>query len=207
MLTLVAATPNTPPPFEKEITAFEKSDATNPPKPGGVLFVGSSSIKLWKSLAEDFPGVSVTNRGFGGSQIRHSTLYADRIVIPYKPKTIIFYAGDNDIAAGRSPEQVMGDYKEFVAKVHEKLPDTHILFISIKPSTKRWALVDKIREANRLVGEFSKTSDKLGFIDIFDKMLGEDGKPRAELLRKDGLHMTRKGYEIWIEAVNAKLKR
>src|SRR5687767_2688782 len=104
----VAQAPATKPaPFEKDIRAFEAADAENPPAPGGVLFVGSSSIRLWKTLAEDFPGVPVINRGFGGSRIAHSTQYADRIVIPYKPKTVVFYAGDNDIAGGLTPEQVL----------------------------------------------------------------------------------------------------
>ena len=200
------AAPAKPKPFEKEILAFETADAANPPKPGGVLFVGSSSIRMWTTLADDFPGVPVINRGFGGSRIAHSTAYADRIVIPYKPRTVVFYAGDNDIAGGLSPERVLADYKAFVDKVHAALPDTRVLFISIKPSNARWKLVDKIREANKLVKAYSESSDKLGFIDIFPQMLGEDGKPRAELLREDGLHMTRAGYEIWRDAVKPLLK-
>ena len=200
-----AQEPAKPPPFEKEILAFEAADAKSPPAPGGVLFVGSSSIRLWTTLADDFPGVPVLNRGFGGSKIAHSTRYADRIVIPYKPKTIVFYAGDNDIAGGLAPQQVLADYKAFVAKVHAALPDTRILFISIKPSVARWKLVEQMREANRLVKAFSEASDKLGFIDIFPLMLGTDGKPRPELLRKDGLHLTPAGYEIWREAVKPHL--
>ena len=198
--------PAAPAPFEKEILAFEKADAQSPPEKGGVLFVGSSSIRLWTTLAEDFPGVKTINRGFGGSQIAHSTRYADRIVIPYQPKTIVFYAGDNDIADGKSPEKVLADYKAFVEKVHGALPETRILFISIKPSIKRWTLVDKMREANRLIKDYTQNSEKLGFIDIFDAMLGADGTPRTELLREDGLHLTPAGYEVWREAVKEHLK-
>jgi lysophospholipase L1-like esterase len=190
------------PPFDAEIRAFEAADAKAPPAPGGVLFIGSSSIRLWKNVADDFPGVPVINRGFGGSQIRHSTMYADRIALPYKPKTIVFYAGDNDIAANRTPEQVLADFKAFVAKVHEPLPDTRIYFISIKPSIKRWNLIDHIREANRLVKEFADSSGgKIAYVDVFTPMLGSDGKPRAELLGPDGLHMTRKGYELWRDTI------
>lgn len=189
------------PNFEKAISAFEAADAKSPPAPGGVVFVGSSSIRMWKTLAEDFPGTNAINRGFGGSKIRHSVLHAHRIVTPYKPRAVVLYAGDNDIAGGLTPQQVLADYKEFVAKVREKLPDTPIYFISIKPSIARWKLVDKIREANRLVKEFSESEKHLGFVDIFDAMLGEDGKPRPELLLKDGLHMTPAGYEIWRDAV------
>jgi lysophospholipase L1-like esterase len=195
------------PPFDAEIRAFEAADAKSPPAPGGVLFVGSSSIRLWKTLAEDFPGVPVINRGFGGSQIPHSTRYADRIVLPYKPKTIVFYAGDNDIAAGRKPEQVLADFKAFAAKVHDSLPDTPIYFISIKPSLKRWKLVDQIREANRLVKELADSSGgKIGYVDVFTPMLGSDGKPRPELLGPDGLHMTRQGYELWRDTISPLLR-
>jgi lysophospholipase L1-like esterase len=199
-----AAKPDTPkaPPFDANIRAFEAADAKSPPAPGGVLFIGSSSIRIWKTLAKDFPGVPVINRGFGGSQIPHSTRYADRIVIPYKPRTIFFYAGDNDIAAGHTPEQVLADFKAFTAKVHASLPDTPIYFISIKPSLKRWNLVERIREANRLIKEFADASGgKVGYVDVFTPMLGSDGKPRPELLGPDGLHMTRKGYDVWRDKV------
>jgi lysophospholipase L1-like esterase len=196
-----------PPPFDAEIRAFEAADAKSTPAPGGVLFIGSSSIKGWKNTADDFPGIPVINRGFGGSQIRHSTMYADRIVLPYKPKAIVFYAGDNDIAANRTPAQVLGDFKAFAEKVHATLPDTRIHFISIKPSIKRWKLVDKMKEANRLVKEFADASGgKVGYIDIFTPMLGADGQPRPELLGPDGLHMTRKGYELWRDTVAPVLK-
>ncbi len=194
-------------PFASEILAFEAADAEKPPEPDGVLFVGSSSIRLWTTLGKDFPDLPVINRGFGGSQIADSTRYADRIVLPYKPKTIVLYAGDNDIAAGRSPEQVLADFKAFVAKVGSALPKTRVLFIAIKPSIARWKLVDKIREANRLVEEFTQGDEKLAFIDIFTPMLGEDGMPRGDLLGPDGLHLNEKGYALWREVVAAKLKQ
>jgi lysophospholipase L1-like esterase len=149
----------------------------------------------------------VINRGFGGSQISDSTRYVDRVVIPYKPKTIVFYAGDNDLAAGRTPEQVLGDFKAFAAKVHESLPDTRIYFISIKPSHKRWHLVEQMREANRLVKAFTETSPAtLGYVDVFTPMLTSDGKPRPELLGPDGLHVTRKGYELWRDVLTPVLR-
>ena len=194
------------PPFEKEIRAFEAADAKSPPAPGGVLFVGSSSIRLWATLAKDFPDLPVINRGFGGSQIADSTRYADRIVIPYKPRTIVMYAGDNDVAAGKSPERVLTDFKAFVEKVHAALPETQVLFISIKPSVARWELVGKMREANRLVREFAESDEKLGYVDVFTPMLGEDGKPRGELLGPDGLHLNEKGYAVWREVVARHVK-
>lgn len=191
--------------WEGEVAAFEASDAKAMPAPGGVLFLGSSSIRLWPALARDFAGQRVIQRGFGGTQIIDSVQYAERIVLPYKPKTIVFYAGDNDLGAGKPPEQVLADFKALVTKVHARLPRTRILFISIKPSIKRWAMVDKIRAANRLVRAYTATDKRLGFIDIFPAMLGADGLPRPELLGRDGLHMTAAGYAVWREKVAAAL--
>lgn len=193
-------------PFEAEIRTFEAADAKALPAAGGVLFVGSSSIRLWTTLAKDFPDHRVINRGFGGSQVADSTRYADRIVLPYKPKTIVLYAGDNDVAAGRSPRDVRQDFEAFVRKVRSGLPETRVLFISIKPSVARWKLVDKIREANRLVREFAEADDRLGYIDVFTPMLGDDGVPREELLVADGLHLNEKGYAVWREVVARHLK-
>ena len=133
----VRAQEQQPAPFENEIKAFEQSDKTNPPPKDAVLFVGSSSIRLWKTLEQDMPGMKVINRGFGGSQVEHSVRYADRIVLPYRPKLIVFYAGDNDIAAGKTPNRVLEDFKAFVAKVKTALPNTKILYVSIRPSVAR----------------------------------------------------------------------
>lgn len=194
-------------PFESEIRAFEAADKTDPPPPGGVVFVGSSSIRMWTTLTEDFPTLNVINRGFGGSQIADSTRYAGRIVVPYKPRTIVLYAGDNDIAAGKSPKQVSEDFAAFVAAVRKELPETLVLFIAIKPSVARWHLVEQIREANRLIAAAAAKDDSLGYIDVFTPMLGADGKPRPELLVDDGLHLSRKGYLLWTEVVGRALDR
>lgn len=209
VLGIPAALAQTPPaaPFADEIAAFEAADARAMPARHGVLFLGSSSIRLWEGLGRDFPGMKAINRGFGGSKIADSIRYAERIAIPYAPRTIVFYAGDNDIADGNTPQQVLADFRALAAKVHATLPKTRILFIAIKPSIARWNLVDTIREANRLVRDFTATDPRLGFVDIFPAMLGPDGKPRPELLREDGLHMTRAGYVIWRDAVAAALRR
>ena len=185
--------------WAKEMAAFEEQDLKNPAI-GGVVFVGSSSIRLW-DLAKHFPGVPALNRGFGGSEIADSVTHADLLVVRHKPVTVIFYAGDNDIANGRTPQQILDDYKAFVAKVHAALPATRIAFIGIKPSIQRWALVDKVRAANALVRDYAGTDERLGFIDVDGPMLGWDEKPRKELFIADGLHMTPKGYEIWTALV------
>lgn len=188
-------------PFEKEILAFEASDRTNPPPRGAVLFLGSSSIRLWKSLATDFPGHRVINRGFGGSQIVDSIRYAPRIVVPYRPRLIVFYAGGNDINAGKSAEQVFADYREFVRTVHAALPDTAIAYISVAPNPARWAQVDRVRAANSLIAAHSRTDPRLRFIDVFPRMLGADGQPRPEIFSADRLHMNPAGYALWREVV------
>lgn len=185
--------------WAKEMAAFEEQDRKDPAI-GGIVFVGSSSIRLW-DLEKSFPEMAALNRGFGGSEIPDSVNHVDLLVIRHKPRTVIFYAGDNDIANGHSPQQVFNDYKAFVTKVHAALPQTRIAFIGIKPSIQRWALVDKVRAANALVREFAATDDRLGFIDVDGPMLGWDEKPRKDLFVQDGLHMTPKGYELWTALV------
>jgi lysophospholipase L1-like esterase len=189
------------PPFEKEILAFEASDKTNPPPKDAALFIGSSSIRLWKSLAADFPKHKVINRGFGGSHISDSVNYAERIAIPYHPRLIVFYAGGNDIHGGKTPERVFADYKAFVAKIHAALPRTRIAYISIAGNPSRWAEVERVKEANRLIEAHTKTDPRLHFINVFPRMLGEDGQPRPEIFVADRLHMNERGYQLWKEIV------
>lgn len=191
------------PKWEREIRAFEASDRTNPPPKGAILFLGSSSIRLWKTLAQDFPGEQVINRGFGGSCIADSTAFAERIVFPYEPRTIVFYAGDNDLAQGRTPEQVAADYQAFVQKVRARLPGTRIAFISIKPSPLRWRLHDKIESANRQIAAMK--GDGLVFVDSYQAMLGADGQPRREMFRADRLHLNENGYALWARLLKTQL--
>lgn len=202
----LAQTPASPARWENDIKAFEAADHEAPPPKGAVLFVGSSSIRMWKELAQDFPDTKVINRGFGGSQIADSTYFADRIVIPHQPRMVVLYTGDNDLAAGKSPQQVFDDYKSFVARVRDKLPKARIAFLSIKPSLARLKLMDQIRETNRLVREFAAAGKGLDYIDVFTPMLNAEGQPRPELFLKDGLHMNREGYAIWTKAAASFLK-
>jgi lysophospholipase L1-like esterase len=191
--------------WEPAIRAFEAKDRKQAPAKGGIVFVGSSSIVLW-DLPKSFPGLDAINRGFGGSQLADSVRYAGRIVIPYQPRTVVLYAGDNDLAAGKTPEQVFDDYRSFVAAIHAALPKTRILYIAIKPSKARWKLVDKIREANRLIADFAAKDPRLVFIDVEQPMLGADGKPRPELFKPDGLHLNAEGYRLWADLVRPHLK-
>lgn len=187
--------------WEPEIKKFEESDRQNPPPKDAVLFIGSSSIRLWQSLGKDFPGIKVINRGFGGSEIADSTFYVDRIVIPYRPGMVVLYAGDNDLASGRTPQQVFEDYKAFVERVHRKLPNTRIAFISIKPSPARASLLQSMKEANGLIKAYATHAGRLTYIDVFTPMLGKDGSPRPELFGPDRLHMNSEGYSLWKSVV------
>jgi len=192
--------------FEKDIRAFEASDKTNPPPKHAVLFVGSSSIRLWKTLAQDFPDLRVINRGFGGSQISDSVHFAERIVTPYEPSVIVMYAGGNDINAGKKPDVLLRDLKAFVAKVREKLPTTHIAYISIAGNPARWSQIERVREGNRLIREFTAAQPRMSFIDVFPHMLGDDGQPKPDIFVADRLHMNEKGYAIWKRVVGEHLK-
>jgi lysophospholipase L1-like esterase len=193
--------------FEKEILAFESRDKGNPPPKGAILFIGSSSIRLWKTLTQDFPQYHVINRGFGGSQISDSIYFTDRIVLPYEPSVIALYAGGNDLNAKKSPETVAADFKTFVAGVRAKLPKTKIAYIAIAGNPARWAQVDKVREANRLIREWTATQDGLSFIDVFPHMMGDDGTPKPDIFVADKLHMNEKGYAIWKGVVGDHLKK
>lgn len=180
--------------WEKDIAAFEAADLASPPPRGEIVFVGSSTIRLW-DLAASFPDLKTINRGFGGSQMSDSTRFVDRIVTPYAPRLVVVYAGDNDIM-GITAEQITIDFERFVRAVHAKLPTTRILYIGIKPSLLRWAQVDRMRSANTMIEQFCERDDRLGFVDTDHAMLGWDEKPRPELYVEDGLHLTAAGYRI-----------
>jgi lysophospholipase L1-like esterase len=182
--------------WEKTIQTFENWDRKNSFPADAILFVGSSSIRMWPTR-ECFEDLAVINRGFGGSQISDVNYYATRIVLRYEPKVIVFYAGDNDIAAGESAEQVVEDYTAFIRKVHEKLPNTRIIFISIKPSGSRWSLWPVMSQANRMIEGLSEKDRRLYYFDAATPLLNREGKPNLDLFLNDRLHLNPKGYKIW----------
>jgi lysophospholipase L1-like esterase len=170
-----------------------------------VVFAGSSSIRLW-DLGKSFPDLTAVNAGFGGSEVRDSTHFAPRVVLPPEPRAVVFYAGDNDLAKGRTPDQVRDDFAAFVKVVHGKLPKAKVLFIAVKPSLARWKLFDQQKKANDLVKALCATDDRLRFVDVVPGMLGPDGAPIPELFVKDGLHLSEKGYAVWTKAVKKALQ-
>jgi lysophospholipase L1-like esterase len=195
------ALPPPPQSWQHDIDRLVADDSAHPPPQHGVLFVGSSSIRMWTTLAADFPGVPVIDRGFGGSTIADATYFADRIVIPCHPRLIVMYAGDNDIAEGRTPQQVLDAFKAFVARVRDALPDVAIAYVSIKPSVARRSLWPAMHEANRRIAAWSQTQSRMTFVDVATDMLDAKGDPRSALFREDGLHMTPAGYAIWVRAL------
>ena len=192
--------------WEKEIVAIEKRLKENPPPAGGVVFAGSSSIRLW-NLKASFPDRGYTNVGFGGAEIRDVTHFVGRIVTPARPSVVVFYAGDNDIASGRTPDNVLADFRAFCAAVHADLPKCRVLFLSVKTSVARLKKVADQTRANARVKEFCATDPRVEFVDVASALLGSDGKPVPELFAKDGLHLSPAGYEKWTAVVNAALAK
>jgi lysophospholipase L1-like esterase len=187
--------------WEKEVAAYEAADRQSPPPKGGALFIGSSTIRLWKTLADDFPGHKVINRGFGGTEIVDATHFADRLIFPHEPRQVFLRAGGNDIHAGRVPREVAADFAEFVRVVHARLPSAEILYIAVSPAPARWGETDKYRELNRLIRAMALEMPRVGFVDAFDVSLTPDGKPWPELFVKDRLHFAPEGYKLLADRV------
>lgn len=202
---LTAQSSPTDPQWEKEISKLEEKFRSHPEKAGGILFVGSSSIRLWK-LDDSFPEVVTVNHGFGGSQLSDVIHYFDRIVVPVRPRAIVLYAGDNDIAKGKSPETVVSDFRRFHQKSLEAFPQTPVYFISIKPSLKRWNLKEPMQTANRQVAAFCETTKTARYIDIWPGMLLKDDTPDPRLFAEDGLHLNATGYAGWTKVLRNRLE-
>ena len=183
--------------WQPAIAAFDAADLSARPAPGGVLFVGSSSIRMWSDLRDDFRGLPVINRGFGGSTLHDCGELVNRLVAPYAPRQVMVYAGDNDLAEGRTPQQVVESFASFVRQVRAALPGVRIGYISIKPSPARATLLARMHEANALLKAYAATLQDVDFIDIHTPMLGADGQPRAALFGPDALHLNREGYALW----------
>jgi lysophospholipase L1-like esterase len=199
---LAQTTPADPDPnrFAAEIQAFVEWDSKNAVPAEPVLFVGSSSARMWRTR-ESFPDLPVVNRGFGGSHISDVIHYAEQVVLPYRPRVIVFYAGDNDIAGGKSAQRVAEDYRRFVGLVHAQLPAARIVFLSIKPSGQRWSLWPEMSKANTLIQDFCGRDSRLFFADLATPLLDAAGAPRSELFLSDQLHLNPQGYAVWTKTL------
>jgi len=190
--------PCEPAKWKGDIAAFERQDAACPPAQGGNVFVGSSSIRLW-DLPKALPTLPTVNRRFGGSELCDSVHWFDVLVARHRPRVVVLYAGDNDIAGGKTAAQVHADFGAFAAKMNESLPEARLVYIAIKPSIARWNAAPAMREANTLIAADCARDDQLTFVDVWKPMLGVDGKPRPELFRDDGLHLNDEGYRLWTD--------
>ncbi len=183
--------------FEVAIVNMEREDSKRLKREGEVLFTGSSSIRLWKTLAMDMHPVPVINRGFGGAMIPEVIHYADRMVFPYKPDLIVFYCGENDIAEGASPTEVFESFKKFDEMVQKRLKGTQLIYISMKPSLARWELWDKYLAGNDLIRSYTESKAHLHYFDSSASMLTKARTPDSTIFVADGLHLNEIGYERW----------
>jgi lysophospholipase L1-like esterase len=198
--------------WERSIRNFEKSDRQNKPISNIILFTGSSSIVYWKNLEKDMSPLVVLNRGFGGSQIPDVAHYVDRIVVPYKPKGLVFYAGENDITGllvskKKTAEEVVTSFKQFCDKVSTAYKPIPIYFISIKPPKRRKKFWPEMEKANKLIENYCSLNKNLKYINVVDPMLDSDGAVKQDLFKWDGIHLNRKGYEIWKAVIQPILMR
>ena len=196
-------------PYRVEIRLFEKQDSLSMPAPGQVLFVGSSSFRLWTDVQSDFPGTPILNRGFGGSTLEDMIYYEKKIITPYKPRKIVIYCGENDLAYSDTvtAKHVLARFEKLFAMIRSDYPQTPVIYVSIKPSPSRQRLIAKVAESNELIRKFLRTQPRTRFVDIYHKMLDKNGNPRKELFLEDMLHMNREGYRIWQKALKPLLKK
>ena len=188
--------------FENAIIKFEEEDRLHGIEHGAIMFTGSSSIKLWKTLIEDMAPMKVVNRGFGGSTIPEVTYYADRIILPHRPEILVFYCGENDLANDETKSsQALKNFKLFSKYMKKNLPDTKLFFIAMKPSLRRWKYWEKINESNKKIEKYIHKNENYFFIDTASKMLDENKLVKQDIFIKDNLHMNSKGYAIWTKMI------
>jgi len=192
--------------WESAIAKFAEQDKQSPPEKGTVLFLGSSTI-VFSDPLRWFPDLKPLNRGFGGSIVSDSVFYADRIVLPYEPSVIVFHAGGNDIALGKTPEAVCADFGSLVRKVHAVLPKTRIIYMGLMGSRLRWQLWPQMAKANALIEEFCRGDDRLWYVDVWRFLSNDQNEPRDELFRSDKLHLNPDGYRVWSSVLSPVLTR
>ena len=206
-LSLVSDDPRS---WESAIVDFETMDRDSPPPQEAVVFVGSSSIRNWETLAEDMAPLPVIQRGFGGAKIDDIVYYVDRIVTVYNPKAVVLFAGSNDLIGhtnDKTPEEILASYVTFSSIVHSALPETQIYYIAISPTGRRWEQWPNIQRTNDLIREYTHLDSRLSFIDTTDVLLNENGVPNEELFWSDQLHLSEAGYDAWTSVIRPVLHR
>ena len=182
--------------FENNVALYEAADKATPPPQGGILLVGDSQFYRWKTLADDLPGYTVVNRGIDSFTMTDVVYFADRLVLPYKPRLIVVHAGGNDVNTGRSAQQVLDDFRAFVRKVRDTMPSVPIAFSSVTPGPGRWSQAAVRRETNNAIKDYVASDSRLIYIDLWNAMLGPDGGPREDLWVEDRIHPNHAGYEL-----------
>jgi lysophospholipase L1-like esterase len=194
-------------PFWNEISAFVKQDSINKPKDGIILFVGSSSFRLWTDLKTDFNNKTIVNRAFGGATLLDMIRYKDENLLNYHPSKIVLYCGENDVASSdkAAGKEVFKRFKIVYNLIRKQYPNVPFVYVSIKPSILRWSMKDRMIDANQRIRSFLNHKKKTTFINIWDAML-ENGEPKKDIFREDKLHMNKKGYATWIEKMQEFIK-
>lgn len=205
LLWRVEAEAQDPARWEDAMRAYAAEDAASPPPANAIVFTGSSSVVLWKTVHEDMAPLTVINRGFGGSTMQDAVYWLDTLVLKHRPRAVVLYEGDNDIGlymhCEGTPEEVLEGFKTFVSRIHAELPETRIYFLAIKPSVLRWGVWPEMRRANDLIRAFCETRPGLHFIDVASPMLDGQGQPRADIFEADNLHLNARGYDLWASVV------
>jgi len=186
--------------FQKEVDSIVAANGSVN-RDNLILFTGSSSIRLWKNLSASFPNHNVLNMGFGGSEMADLLYYTDKLIIPFKPKQIFIYEGDNDLSLGRSPEQIIAFADSILSLIKKHLPHAEVIFISPKPSLKRWALKEKYKDYNKQLEQWTSKKRNVRFADVWTPMIDHDGVVMQDIFISDGLHLNEKGYSIWASAL------
>jgi lysophospholipase L1-like esterase len=192
--------------WANELAEFQRQDDQRRPQPGGIVFVGSSSIRMW-DVETLLPGYGIVNRGFGGSQMSDALEHMDRLVLVHRPRLVVLYEGDNDIAAGESPADVAKEFQEFARRLRVALPETQLVYLSIKPSLARWELYRQMQQANAAIEAYCQQDDRCRFVDVSQVMLNDQRQPRPELFLADGLHLNETGYRLWSDLVRPLLNK
>jgi lysophospholipase L1-like esterase len=188
-------------PFQNEVKSLTERIDRAGWEPNSFVFTGSSSVRLWENLQEEFPEIPIINTGFGGSQATDLLIHLDELVIRYRPEKVFIYEGDNDLNAGKQAAQIMKDIDMIVTRIHKKLPETNIVLISAKPSPSRWQLKTSYTVLNDLIRQYATTHDQVNFMNVWNVMLDKSGRPISEIFIADSLHMNAKGYAIWNKSV------
>lgn len=194
-------------PFYNEIAAFRKQDSLDFPERNAILFVGSSSFRMWKDVQKDFPEHTIINRGFGGSSLTHVIHYFSDVIKPYRPKQIVIYAGENDLTVDTvTADHVFQRFTTLYQMIRDEFPDAHVLYVSIKPSPSRRNLMPEMHASNLMIRNFLKHERNANFVNVYDAML-INGAPDPSLFIQDNLHMNAKGYSIWQKKIKPHLKK